>query len=247
MIVLVRVRDREPQLVRPRRAHREDVLRYPDHQRRQHLPGTGLEPRDIGVLLVRHEQRLRIRRPDDAVRLLADWKADDLLHRDRVDDRGRVGHPVVHRDELAVGRDRHLMRQASDGDLGHERVRRIGGAVEDPHLIGALRRDEHAQLRVETRIDGGLSRRHRCGHGCRGGGSNIRGRIGLGRRRRNGCACTRGEEHHADRQKRQTPHSTTPLDHGPDRVGVSVCAPESERHSNKPVHAPNGLFSSTKR
>src|SRR5688500_13986343 len=43
MIVLARVRDREPELVRPRRVEHQDVLRHADHERAYRLPGRCVE------------------------------------------------------------------------------------------------------------------------------------------------------------------------------------------------------------
>jgi hypothetical protein len=69
------------------------------------------------------------------------------------------------------------MRHAPDRDLANERVRRIGRAVEDPHLVRVLRRDEHAELRVETWIDRRLSGRRRRGRRDKAVTGGVFGRV----------------------------------------------------------------------
>ena len=119
-VAFARVRHREPQLVRLRGIDREHVLRDAGHDRRRR-PRGHVDRRDVRVALVADVQRLRVRRERDAMRLAPDLDADDLLQRDRIDDRRRVRHAVVHRDELAVRRHGHLVWHRADGDLGHER------------------------------------------------------------------------------------------------------------------------------
>ena len=148
-VTLRRVGEREPELVRPARRDREDVLGHADHERRQRLPGPGLKSRDVVVVLVADEEGPAVGRPHDPVRLFSDHQAGDLFHRERIDDRSRVSHPVVHRDPFAVRRHSELMRELAHGDLSHERVRLAGFAVEHPDLIGAFRRDEDPELRIK--------------------------------------------------------------------------------------------------
>ena len=85
------------------------------------------------------------------MRLLPDHQPHDLPHRERIDDRGRVPHTVVHRDPLAIGRDPELMRELSDGDLADHRVLLARLSVQDPDLVGAFGCDEDAELRIARR------------------------------------------------------------------------------------------------